>query len=349
MKDEVISKIILSIADDVSIDIGELKSKLYIAMNGYNVSLESTEIVVREENKNEWLFKKFIMTKTVQGLTERTLGLYSIEIPKILSKIGKLVEEITSDDILYYLAIRECKDKCTKVTCKNELRYLSSFLGYLFVEGYIPTNPVRKIGTIKLEKKKMKAFSDIEVAKIRQGCKNSKEKAIIELFLSTGCRVSELVNIKKVDIEINKVIVKGKGNKERIVYLNATAILAVEAYIKDLPELKNPYLFPKMNMTTGMKKGIARGNGYLIAENYEEGHMDKASVEDLVRRLGKRVGVTGVHPHRFRRTCATMALKRGMPIEQVSKMLGHEQLTTTQIYLDLNERDLEIAHEKYVL
>lgn len=158
MKDELISKIILSIADDVSIDIGELKSKLYIAMNGYNVSLESTEIVVREENKNEWLFKKFIMTKTVQGLTERTLGLYSIEIPKILSKIGKPVEEITSDDILYYLAIRECKDKCTKVTCKNELRYLSSFLGYLFVEGYIPTNPVRKIGTIKLEKKKNESF-----------------------------------------------------------------------------------------------------------------------------------------------------------------------------------------------
>ena len=131
--------------------------------------------------------------------------------------------------------------------------------------------------------------------------------------------------------------------------MNATAILALEAYIKDLPEIKNPYLFPKMNMARGLKKGIPRGNGYLIAENYEEGHMDKASVEDLVRRIGKRVEVAGVHPHRFRRTCATMALKRGMPIEQVSKMLGHEQLTTTQIYLDLSERDLEIAHEKYVL
>ena len=349
MKDELISKIIIALSDVVKIDTGELKSRLYIAAQGYNVSLETTEIVVREENKNEWLFKKFIMTKTVQGLTERTLRLYTIEIPKILGFFGLPVEEITSDDILYYLAIRECKDKCTKVTCKNELKYLSSFLGYLFVEGFIPTNPIRKIGPIKIEKKKMKAFTDIEVAKIRQGCKNSKERAIIELFFSTGCRVSELANIKKTDIEVNKVTVKGKGNKERIVYLNATAILAVEAYIKDLPELKNPYLFPKMNMTTGMKKGIRRGDGYLIAENYEEGHMDKASIEHLVRRLGKRVEVSGVHPHRFRRTCATMALKRGMPIEQVSKMLGHEQLTTTQIYLDLNERDLELAHEKYVM
>lgn len=146
MKDELISKIILSIADDISIDIGELKSKLYIAMNGYNVSLESTEIVVREENKNEWLFKKFIMAKTVQGLTERSIDLYSKEIPKILRKIGKPVDQISADDILYYLAIRECKDKCSKVTCKNELKYLSSFLGYLSVEGFIPNNPAKKVG-----------------------------------------------------------------------------------------------------------------------------------------------------------------------------------------------------------
>lgn len=351
MKDELISKIILSIADDISIDIGELKSKLYIAMNGYNVSLESTEIVVREENKNEWLFKKFIMAKTVQGLTERSIDLYSKEIPKILRKIGKSVEQVTADDILYYLAIRECKDKCSKVTCKNELKYLSSFLGYLSVEGYIQNNPAKKVGIIKIEKKKMKAFSDIEVAKIRQGCKNSKEKAIVEILLSTGCRVSELVNIKTSDIEMNKIIVKGKGNKERIVYLNATATLALDEYIKELPELKNQYLFPKMKMATeGFKKGTLRGDCYKFAENYEkEGHMDIGSVQSLVRKLGKRIGVGDVHPHRFRRTCATMALKRGMPIEQVSKMLGHEQLTTTQIYLDLDERSLEIAHEKYVL
>lgn len=331
MKDEVISKIILSIADDVSIDIGELKSKLYIAMNGYNVSLESTEIVVREENKNEWYFKKFIMTKTVQGLSERTLAQYSAEIPRMLNAIGKSAEDVSSDDILYYLAVREHRDKVSKVTVSNNLRYLRTFFEFLTVEGIIPTNPVRRIGTIKVAKKQKKAFTDVDVLKLRQGCKTIKEKLIVDMLLSTGCRVSELVSIKFEDIEGRRITVLGKGDKERIVYLNAQARLTLDEHMRDINTTMNPYIFPSTRYINSTE------------------HMSSGAVESFCRRLGERTGVRNVHPHRFRRTCATMALKRGMPVEQVSKMLGHEDLKTTQIYLDLDERNLEIAHEKYVV
>lgn len=331
MKDELIDKIILGLAADIDLTVTELKSRLYMALKDYNVGPENTEIVVRGINRNEMLFKKFIVTKKIQGLTEQTIFRYSVEIPKVLEKIGKPAEEITSDDILYYLAVRECRDKVSKTTCKNELRCLSTFLGYLFLEGIIPTNPVLKIGTIKLEKKQMKAFTDVDIAKIKQSCKNLKETAVVEMLLSTGCRATELVNIKQSEIQGNKVVVNGKGNKERTVYLNAQARLTLDEYIQSTNTIMNPYIFPSTR--------------YINSKE----HIGNSAIEGFCRRLGERVGVRNVHPHRFRRTCATMALKRGMPVEQVSKMLGHEELTTTQIYLDLDERNLEIAHEKYVV
>lgn len=183
---------------------------------------------------------------------------------------------------------------------------------------------------------------------MRDACNNTKELAIIEIFLSTGCRVSELVDMQTSDIKDNTLVVHGKGNKDRTVYLNAKAQIAIENYIKDRTD-NNPFLFPKMIKVTGMKRNKLR-NAFRYAENVmESGHMDKSSVEQTVRRIAKRCDVQGAHPHRLRRTCATFALRRGMPIEQVSKMLGHEQISTTQIYLDLDERDLEMAHKKYVV
>ena len=331
MKDELIDKIIMALAADVDMDIGELKSKLYMIMHGYSIKLENTDIVIREENKNEWYFKKFIMTKTVQGLSEKTLAQYSAEIPRMLNAIGKSAEDVSSDDILYYLAVREHRDKVSKVTVSNNLRYLRTFFEFLTVEGIIPTNPVRRIGTIKVAKKQKKAFTDVDVLKLRQGCKTIKEKLIVDMLLSTGCRVSELVSIKFEDIEGRRITVLGKGDKERIVYLNAQARLTLDEHMRDINTTTNPYILPSTRYINSTE------------------HMSSGAVESFCRRLGERTGVRNVHPHRFRRTCATMALKRGMPVEQVSKMLGHEDLKTTQIYLDLDERNLEIAHEKYVV
>lgn len=331
MKDELISKIVMELAADVDIDAGELKSKLYMIMHGYSIKLENTDLVIREEDKNEWYFKKFIMKKTVQGLSEKTLAQYSAEIPRMLSVIGKPAECVNSDDILYYLALREHRDKVSKVTVSNNLRYLRTFFEFLTIEGIIPTNPARKVGSIKVAKKQKKAFTDVEVLKLRQSCKTIKEKLIVDMLLSTGCRVSELVSIKVEDIEGRRITVLGKGNKERIVYLNAQARLTLDEHMRDIDTIINPYILPSTRYINSTE------------------HMSSGAVESFCRRLGERTGVRNVHPHRFRRTCATMALKRGMPVEQVSKMLGHEDLKTTQIYLDLDERNLEIAHEKYVV
>jgi site-specific recombinase XerD len=331
MKSELIEKIMISLSDAVIINIGDLKSRLYMAMNEYSIGKENTQIVVREEDKNEWYFKKFIITKTVQGLSEKTLAQYSAEIPRMLSMIGKPAECVNSDDILYYLALREHRDKVSKVTVSNNLRYLRTFFEFLTIEGIIPTNPARKVGSIKVAKKQKKAFTDVEVLKLRQGCKNAKERLIVDLLLSTGCRVSELVSIKFEDIDGRKINVLGKGNKERTVYLNAQARLTLDERIREINLVNNPYIFPSTRYRDSKE------------------HTSNSAIEVFCKRLGEKAGIRNVHPHRFRRTCATMALKRGMPVEQVSKMLGHEDLKTTQIYLDLDERNLEIAHEKYVV
>lgn len=325
----------------------EIHNDLIIILNNYEITARETALAIRNEDKNAWYLKKFLIAKTVKGCTERTIRLYGKELQKILQAINKTVDEITTDDIRYYLAIREQRDRVTKTTANNELRYLRSFFGWLAAEELVTRNPTAKLDAIKAPKKKKEAFSELDVERLRSGCINAKETAIVEILLSTGCRVTELTLMKVEDISGNIVVVHGKGNKDRTVYLNAKAQIAIERYMDERND-SNPYLFPKMIQISRMQRSKLR-NAYRYPENVElEGHMDKSSVECVMRRLGKRSEVKNTHPHRFRRTCATFALRRGMPIEQVSKMLGHEQISTTQIYLDLDERDMEQAHRKYV-
>lgn len=168
--------------------------------------------------------------------------------------------------------------------------------------------------------------------------------------MSTGCRVTELSMIRIDDLKEDKLIVHGKGQKDRTVYLNAKAQMAVKKYVQERED-SNPYLFPKgiwMDGAKGMKRK-EQGMWYKHPEYVQEGCTDKSSLESVVRKIGRRAGVEKCHPHRFRRTCATFALRRGMPLVQVSKMLGHENIDTTQIYLDLSEEELEQAHKKYVV
>lgn len=326
----------------------EIHNDLIIVLNDYEITARETALAIRNEDKNAWYLKKFLIAKTVKGCTERTIRLYGKELPKILQAINKTVDEITTDDIRYYLAVRERRDGVTKTTVNNELRYLRSFFGWLTAEELLTRNPTAKLDAIKAPKKKKEAFSELDVERLRSGCRNAKETAIVEILLSTGCRVTELTLMKNEDINGNTVVVHGKGNKDRTVYLNAKAQIAIERYVNERND-HNPYLFPKMIQISRMQRNKLR-NAYRYPENVEaDGHTDKSSVEQLIRRLGKRSEVKGAHPHRFRRTCATFALRRGMPIEQVSKMLGHEQISTTQIYLDLDERDMEQAHRKYVV
>jgi site-specific recombinase XerD len=345
MRQEVMERIMMCLSDK-GITSDSISHEVTIILSDYEILPRETAVAIRNEDKNKYYLQKFIIAKTVKGCSEKTIQVYKKEIWKALCRINKQVEEITADDIRLYLAIRQRKDGVSKRTADNELRYLRSFFGYLMVEELISKNPIAKIERIKYDKKKKKAFTEMEVEKLRDSCSCTWETAVIETMLSTGCRVTELVNIRIDDIEGDQLIVHGKGNKDRTVYLNAKAVISIHRYLEERKDT-NPYLFPGGFFGTPQKDCK---NWYRYPDRVDpERHCDKGSVEAKVRRLGEKSGVSNVHPHRFRRTCATFALKRGMPIEQVSKMLGHEQINTTQIYLDLTEDELKQAHKKYVI
>ena len=331
-------------------DVSGLKDDIYIILNDFEITTRCTEIAELKEDRNEYLLKSFLIAKTVKGCTKRTVQFYRVTIANILQKMGKTVDEITSDDIRYYIAIRTRQDHVSKTTAGNEMRCLSSFFKWMYDEEIIRRNPMNRVDKIKKEKTKKEALTDMEIEKLRLAAIGDYEKMIIELLLSTGCRVSVVVNILLSEIDDNKILVHGKGEKDRTVYLNARAILAMNIYLGSRND-NNPYLFPRRK---GLKDIANRKRDNIVhwwrkAENIDAGHTDASSVEAITRRIAKRAGVEQANPHKFRRTCATMALRRGMPIEQVSKMLGHEDISTTQIYLDLNEEELEQAHKKYVI
>lgn len=334
------------------VDVAEVKNMLYMVLEPYEIMERSTELAEVQEDRNESLIKRFIIAKTVSGRSKRTIYYYNNTIQMILRNIGKTVDDITPDDIRYYLAVRQRRDHISKVTADNELRCLKSFFQYLLAEELIKRNPTIKVDRIKCERRKKEALTAVEIEKIRLSAEGEREKLVIEMLLSTGCRVSELVAIKLDEIDANKVLVHGKGAKDRNVYLNAKAMVYMDLYLQKRKD-SNPYLF-------------AGGDGYKIRRNSRsrkelknwwtnpdcvtgDTHLAKDSIEAMMRSIAKRAGVEKANPHKFRRTCATMALQRGMPIEQVSKMLGHEEISTTQIYLDLSEDELEQAHKKYVI
>lgn len=345
MRQELIDKIMMCLAGS-GISDNDISQELTIILSDYEIQQRETSVAIRHEDKNNYFLQKFMIAKTVKGCTDRTLDMYRTELVKILRRIGKPADEIEADDIRLYLAIRQKKDGVSKTTANNELRYMRSFFGWLHTEELIRKNPAAKLERIKCDKQKKSAFTELEVEKLRDACVNAWETAVVEILLSTGCRVTELINIRISDLEGDQLIVHGKGNKDRIVYLNAKSIVAITKYLGERGD-SNPYLFP------GGFWGSAREdcrNWYKYPDRVDaERHCDAGSIEAKVRKLGEKAGVKKAHPHRFRRTCATFALRRGMPIEQVSKMLGHEQISTTQIYLDLTEEDLKQAHKKYVI
>lgn len=345
MRQELTERIIMLLADK-GVSAADISQELTIILADYEVQLRETRLAIPTEDKNLVYLQKFLISKTVKGCTDRTLAGYKNEIWKVLCAINKQVDEITADDIRLYLAVRQRKDGISKITADNELRYLRTFFSYLIAEELVQKNPVAKVDKIKCDKVKKKAFTEVEVEKIRGACENSQEVALIEVLLSTGCRVSELVSIKIADIEEGQLVIRGKGNKDRIVYLNAKAIVAIEKYLNDRKD-SNPYLFPGGYYGKCDKDPK---NWYKYPERVnKEKCSSTGSIESKTRKIAKKAGVKKANPHKFRRTCATFALRRGMPIEQVSKMLGHEQISTTQIYLDLSDEDLKQAHKKYVV
>lgn len=316
----------------------ELVARIALAMKDYDLVLQeqTTDLVVSDLDKDNVMVQKFLMSRKVKGCTDRTIEQYTLNIRRVRRRIQKTLKEMTVDDIRWYVSIREFQDKVSRTAIKNELRAMSSLMEFLSIEGYIQGNTVRKFGDYKIPKKIKKAFTEYEIEKMRGAIETKKEAAIFEMLLSTGCRISELAGIRKDEINGNKILVHGKGQKDRIVRINTRAKIALEDYMANKCEESkmSPWLFPK------------REYKYICVTPEE--HTDQCSMEGTIRKIGKRVGVHA-HPHKFRRTCATFALRRGMDIIYVGKMLGHENITTTQIYLELNEEEMDYQHRKYAL
>ena len=355
MKQELEDRIINSLMPILQPEqIQDARMRIAMALSGWNVYKEETELTVYEGDINEQMIKRWLMAKIARGCSPRTVQFYRNSVTKILQVIGKPYNEVTADDVRLYLAIRVQRDHITKTSANNERRNLSAFYFWLQKEEILLSNPMNRVEQIKQTKEKKKAFTQMELEKIRDACRTNRETAMVEVLISTWSRVSEMAQIKISDIDGNKVLVHGKGDKNREVYLSAKAQLALFNYLNERKD-SNSYLFPKAKYAgnaaafTTHRKRCSQIEWYKNPDLIGEGMTDKGTIESIIRNIGKRAGVQNTHPHRFRRTGATMALRAGMPLITVSKMLGHENIGTTQIYLDISDRELEEAHEKYVV
>lgn len=308
-----------------------------LSLDGFMLVRVSRELIVYEPS-NERILNKFLVSKAVEGLSDRSLQTYRGVITGFLRNTSKLITDITTDDIRVYLAYKKINK-----TSGNYLnlirRSLSSLFQWCVDNGEMDTNPVKKIKSIRTERKVRNPFSEDDLELLRTKAAKLRDKAIIEFLYSTGCRVSEMCHTNRLDVNFDegKVTVLGKGRKYRDVYMSARCKAVLREYINsrsdDIPAL---FISASENLKGGLREK-------------PKGRLSPSGVEVMLRNLGRKCGIDNVHPHRFRRTAATLALKRGMPIEQVQKMLGHDSIETTTIYAQSNMNDVQTAHNKYVI
>lgn len=329
MKNELINSILDAMCPCLNSDqMRQLKTVLHMAMYDYSVSKKETEIIVRQPDGYAYL-DKFLLSKSSAGLSPRTLDNYRLTITMFLDAINKPLAELTDDDFIYYLEKYRQIRQVSFSRVKNMQSALSSFFSWLHKKRYITSNPVAQLDSIKLPKTIKKPFSDEDREMLKIQCEQLRDLALMEFLYSTGVRVSELTALNQSDINFNSndVTVFGKGSKERETYITPSAGIYLKMYLDSRTD-DNPALFVSLHRP------------------YHR--LSKNGVERMLRELGRRTGIKNVHPHRFRRTMATNALNRGMPIEQVSRLLGHAKLDTTQIYCSVSQENVRMSHKKYL-
>ena len=282
--------------------------------------------VIKRENSN--LVSVFISAKRIEGCSEKTIGYYKSSIDKLLIAIPKDIHDITTNDIRCYLAQQQDSKNLSKVTIDNLRRIFSSFFSWLEDEDYITKSPVRRIHKVRTDTLVKDVLSDESMEILRDNCTEIRDVAMIDLLASTGIRVGELVKMNREDIDFQErqCIVFGKGNKEREVYFNARTKIHLKCYLEQRTD-NNPALF--------------------VSLSSPHSRLTISGVENRLRQLGKRANIIKVHPHKFRRTLATMAIDKGMPIEQVQKLLGHVKIDTTLHYAMVNQTNVKNSHKKY--
>lgn len=271
----------------------------------------------------------FLSAKRVEGCSEKSLKYYNATIQSMLTDVGKEIKHIETDDIRNYLTKYQIKKNSSRVTIDNIRRILSSFFSWLEDEDYILKSPVRRIHKVKTVSNIKETYSDEALELMRDNCVEIRDLAIIDMLASTGMRVGEMVLLNRDDIDFNEreCVVLGKGDKERIVYFDARTKIHLKEYIQSRSD-DNPALFVSLK---------APYNRITIG-----------GIEVRLREFGKQLGLQKVHPHKFRRTLATMAIDKGMPIEQLQQLLGHRRIDTTLQYAMVKQSNVKISHRKYI-
>ena len=303
----------------------QLRFVLNDVLKDITVSCENDTIVSDERNAVE----AFISAKRIEGCSEKTLSYYQKTIEAMIASIGKKPQQIVTDDIRQYLTMYQTQRKSSKVTIDNIRRILATFYSWLEDEDYIVKSPVRRIHKVKTAKVIKDTYTDEALELMRDNCESLRDVAIIDLLASSGMRVGELVSLNRDDINFNEreCVVFGKGNKERLVYFDARTKIHLQNYLNNRTD-DDPALF--VTLRAPYKR------------------LQIGGVEMRLRQLGKKLSIPKVHPHKFRRTMATSAIDKGMPIEQVQQLLGHQKIDTTMHYAMVKQQNVKLAHGKYI-
>lgn len=326
MKDDLIKDIIQEMLPFLNNAQGEkLRDVLQYTFAKYEINGKVTEDKEVEQN----FVELFLSAKRIEGCSEKSLKYYKATINKMLYKLNKDVKRINTEDVRTYLTQYQERKKASKVTIDNIRRILSSFFSWLEDEDYILKSPVRRIHKIKTRTNIKETYSDEALEMMRDNCKEVRDLAIIDMLASTGMRVGEMVLLNRNDIDFNEreCIVFGKGSKERVVYFDARTKIHLQNYLESRKD-NNQALF------VSLKSPYKR--------------LKIGGIESRLREFGRSLGLQKVHPHKFRRTLATMAIDKGMPIEQLQQLLGHRKIDTTLQYAMVKQSNVKQAHRKYI-
>lgn len=326
MKEKVIKEIEQKMASILN---NEQKEKLKEVLSYTFFNIEVTNIKDELTEDTTDYAKLFISAKRIEGCSERTLNYYETTINNMVEKINKKINCIETEDLRNYLSEYQSKNNCSKVTIDNVRRILSSFFAWLEDEDYIVKSPVRRIHKVKATQTVKETYTDEELEEMRDACTEIRDLAMIDFLSSTGVRVGELVNLDKVDVNMQErsCVVLGKGGKEREVYFDARTKIHLQNYLNARID-ENSALFVS------------------LLKPYER--LKISGVEIRLRELGRKISIKKVHPHKFRRTMATKAIDKGMPIEQVQVLLGHRKIDTTLQYAMVNQNNVRNSHKRFI-
>lgn len=323
VKNEVLQNMIHQLKDE---QYEKLKEVLDMVLVNYKIEEIKDEL---NGEDNQHYVESFLSSKRLEGCSEKTLYYYESTIQILLDKVQKHVKHVTTDDLRKYLTDYQNDHKSSRVTIDNIRRILSSFFSWLEDEDYIVKSPVRRIHKVKSATTIKETYSDESLELMRDNCNSLRDLALIDILASTGMRVGELVLLNVDDINFNEreCVVFGKGDKERIVYFDARTKIHLQNYINSRND-ENKALF------VSIKKPYNR--------------LSIGAIETIIRNLGKQLDIPKAHPHKFRRTLATKAIDKGMPIEQLQKLLGHQKIDTTLQYAMVKQSNVKIAHKRYI-